>query len=148
MELVSEWKHLCADLQRQLGHATLEFVTDLAHRFGVLARGILQVPVDVALPRDDGAGIAATHRHDDVGPLGVGGVELLRHAIRELGHQLGDLWVHSRRRCRAGRTRIAAASLVQSMRHLRPPGVLLADEEDVHAPSAPRSATIASGTSR
>ena len=43
-----------SQFERQLGDATLDLVTDLAHRLDVLTCGVLQVPVDVAPARDDG----------------------------------------------------------------------------------------------
>src|SRR5213078_3479357 len=135
-------------LERQLSDAALDLATDPAHRLDVLTRRILQVPVDVAPSGDDRARIATTHRHDEVRPLDILRVQLLRHTVRELGHQPGDLRMYVRSRCRARRACVPAAPLVERLRHLGATCVLLADEEDVHAPNAKRSAAIASGTSR
>src|SRR5437660_4332713 len=50
----------------QSGHPALDLVADPPHRLEALARGILEVPVDVALTRNDGTGVAAAHRDDEV----------------------------------------------------------------------------------
>src|SRR5438876_8176260 len=90
-------------LDRQLGHAALDLVTDLAHRLEILPRGILEIPVDVALARNDGTGVAAAHRDDEVRPLRIRLLEVLRNSLCQLGHQLCHLWMDVLRRRRSGR---------------------------------------------
>src|SRR5579864_451613 len=49
-------------LGRELPHAPVDVVADPAHRLEVLAGRVLELPVEVALAREDRAGVAATHR--------------------------------------------------------------------------------------
>src|SRR4051795_8214260 len=48
-------------------HSIGDLVSDPAHRVEVLAGGILELPVLIALARIDGAGVSAAHRDHDVG---------------------------------------------------------------------------------
>src|SRR5205823_3284389 len=50
-------------------------VADLPHLLERPAGGILELPVDVALAGDVRARVAAAHRHDQVGPFGIGALE-------------------------------------------------------------------------
>ena len=66
------------------------------------------------------AGVAAAHRDDDVRPLGVRRRRASSARGRvELWHQLGDFGMHVLGGGRSGRTRLAAAPLVERLRHLR-----------------------------
>src|SRR6266540_1428639 len=128
--------------------APVDLVANRTDDLEVLPRGILELPVDVLLARDHGTRVATAHRDNDVRPLRVGLVELLRNPVGELGHQLHHFRMNVLRRCRPRGARTAAALLVEGLSYLRPARVLPADEEDVHAPSAPLSASIVSGTIR
>src|SRR5207248_10372594 len=112
-----------------------------------------EVPLDVALPRDDRARVAAPHRHDEVGPFDVRALQAPGHATVEvdanLAHDVDDHGVHLVGGLGARGAGGPAAALVERLRDLRAARVLDADEEDVrHPPSAPRRDSIASGTSR
>ena len=98
--------------------------------------GILELPVDVALARDVGALVAASHRDHDVGLLGQLARQLPWDAVcevdAELAHHLHDLRVHVVGRRRAGRERAMPAgggALEQRGAHLRAPRVLPTHEQ-------------------
>ena len=141
----------------QLGHAALYLVAQSAHLAERHLRRIGQLPVDVALPGEHGTGIAAAHRHDEVGPLDIVERDSARLAAFDVDPHLAtrfdDLRVHAFRRVRPGRARLAAAPLVERLSQLGPAGVLDAHEEDARKaqgvpPSAKASCSTASGTSR
>jgi hypothetical protein len=99
--------------------------------------GILEVPVDVALAGDVGAGVAAAHRYDDVGLLCEFAGETLGAAVGEvdveLAHDLDDLGVDVVVGVgdAAGGERVvtsARCALEQGGAHLRAAGVMQADE--------------------
>ena len=98
---------------------------------------IFELPVDITPAGDVGTLVAATHGDDDVRPLGVEPLETTRRRVRELGsellHHLDDLRVNLLGRPRARGARLVLGSLLakQGCRHLRAPGVLDADEQDV-----------------
>ena len=72
------------EARQQRSDPTLDLVADRSYRSDVPARGVVELPIDVALARDGGTRVAAAHRHDDVRPLDVGAVESARHALREV----------------------------------------------------------------
>src|SRR5213076_2134922 len=94
--------------------------------------GIGQVPVEVCLPREDRARIAAAHAHDDVGPPDVLFRDRLRVSIgevdAELLHRLEDLWVQLLLGTRPRRAGLAAEPLVERLRHLGASRIADADE--------------------
>src|SRR6266542_2419424 len=136
-------------LERELRYTALDLVAEAANRRLVLSRRVRQVPVEVTLAGQDGAGVATAHRHDEVRPLGVGLLQPLRLARGELRHDRRHLGVDALGRRCPGRATLAAAPLVERLRNLRTPRVLPADEQDVcHPPRAPRRAPTDSGTSR
>jgi hypothetical protein len=118
----------------------------ITNALGRLAVWVVELPVDVALARDVGAGIATAHRHDHVGPLRVSAAEPAGDAVRdidvELAHHPYDLAVHPRGRVRARGARGVRAgrgAVEEGARDLRATGVLDADEQDVHAGTAGRT---------
>src|SRR6187402_2734699 len=123
----------------------IDLVADLADALERLAVRVVELPVDVALPGDEGAGIAAAHRHHHVRPLGVGAVELARDAVgdvdAELAHHVDDLRVHALRGVRprgARDVRADCGEVEEGACDLGAAGVLDADEEDVHAATSGR----------
>ena len=62
--------------------AARDLLAGRAHRVDRLALGVGQVPVEVALAGDVGAGVAAAHGHDDVGVFGELAREWLRAGVR------------------------------------------------------------------
>src|SRR5436190_1011808 len=157
----------------ELRDATLDLVAQGSHVFERHHNRVLKIPVQVPLPRQYRARVAATHRNDDVRPLHILPGNPARQAAVErdsdLPHRLDDLRMQLTFRPRTGRARLAAAPLVQGLRHLRAPGISDTDEEHArervhHAtvrsagastpsgfrapPSAKASCSTASGTSR
>src|SRR5204862_4888008 len=121
------------ELVRERLDAALDLVADPAYLVDPLAGGIRQLPVDVTLAGDVRAGVAAPHRHDDVGPFRVGALEPVWDVIRELGHQLGNFRMHACRGRAAGGPRFVPpvrGAGEERLGDLRTPGVLHADEED------------------
>ena len=95
-----------------------------------------ELPVDVALAGDVGAGVAAAHRHHHVRLLGQLARQEPRPAVGEvdvqLAHDLHDLRVDAlgRRRARAQRAVAAGGGLLEQRgAHLRAAGVVQADEQ-------------------
>src|SRR5207247_8321707 len=117
----------------QAGDLRLDDRPQLADLLEAHADRVGEVPVEILLPRKDGANVAAPHGHDDVGPFDVFTRDRLRAAMREieadLFHRLDDRFVQLLLGTRAGRSSLAAASLVERLRHLRAPGI--ADAEEV-----------------
>ena len=117
-----------------------------SHGVDRLALRVGQLPVDVALARDVGAGVAAAHGHDDVGVFG----ELARESLwpafgeidAELVHDVDDLRVNAAGRVghAAGRVRAVPAArgaLEQRLAHLRATRVVQTHEQHVaHAAPA------------
>lgn len=64
-------------------------VADGADGFHIEASRVGQVPVEVALARVDGAGIAASHRDDNVGCRDLFSDQALRDLPRNVEPQLG-----------------------------------------------------------
>src|SRR3954452_4677017 len=75
------------EVREQRLDAFRELVADAADRLDVLAGGVLDVPVLVALAGIDRAGVPTAHRDHRVG----GADELVGHRLREL---LGDIESH------------------------------------------------------
>src|SRR5699024_1365508 len=81
----------------QAADSAVDVVADGADGLGGLAGGVVEVPVEVALAGEDGAGVTAAHGDDYVGGLdrfgsqGVG--KFLGQVQAEFGHDLDDGWV-------------------------------------------------------
>jgi DNA-binding transcriptional ArsR family regulator/GNAT superfamily N-acetyltransferase len=106
-------------------------------RVDALSGRVVERPVQVALPGEDRAGVAAPHRDHDVGGLDGRGREDLRPLAREvdaeLGHGLPDGGVDRVGGRGAGAAhlhRVAAVVAQQRGRHLRAARVVDADEQD------------------
>ena len=80
-------RHL--QLGEQAADPALDLVADRAHRLDALARRVLELPVEVALAREDRAGVAAAHGDDDVGGLDGVGREHLRALVGDVDADLG-----------------------------------------------------------
>src|SRR5262245_17484536 len=65
-----------------------DLVADLAHDLDPQPHRVEDLPVDVALLRQDGTRVAAAHRHDDVSPLDVLIDELVRNTPAEVDPEL------------------------------------------------------------
>ena len=96
--------------------------TDVLQR---TSRGVVEIPVDVALAGDVRALVAAAHRHNQVGPRHVGPVEPVRLACRQvdpdLCHHPDDLAVNLLGRAASGRAGMKAgrgSSLEERLGHL------------------------------
>src|SRR4051794_13843952 len=93
---------LAVELADERCDALSDLVADRAHLLDPLAVRVVELPVDVTLPRDVRAPVAAAHRHDDVGPLRLRAVERrgapARHVDAELAQRLDDLRMEARRR--------------------------------------------------
>ena len=125
-------------LAEQEPHPLLDLVADPAHGLEVLAGGVLELPVLITLARIDRAGVAAAHR--DHGVRGADELvgerlrELLGEVDADLGHRLDRGRVDLLGRIRAGGADVhpTVGELVQqSRRHLAPPRVMDADEQDL-----------------
>ena len=57
----------CGDLIEEFAHPLLDLVADRADGVDVVAGGVVELPVLVALAREERAGVAAAHGDDDVG---------------------------------------------------------------------------------
>ena len=114
---------------------------DLVERPALRVR---EIPVDVALARDVRALVAAAHRHDHVGPFApargsASAARGRRGRSRARASPRRPPGARARRACvpaDAGRVAAAGGALEQRLAHLRAPGVMQADEEDVIGPSA------------
>ena len=122
----------------QLLHPFANLVTGRANRVDGLILRIGQVPVDVLLARDVGAGIAAAHRDDYVGAAGELVAEALWSAVREVDaqflHHIDDRRVNPPVGIGFAAGGVSGVPsfrrvLEQRLAHLRPPGVVKADEE-------------------
>src|SRR4051794_27572105 len=131
------------EFAHELAHPTPDLVASAANRVERLALRVRQVPVQVLLARYVGALVAAAHRHHDVGTPS----EFVRQALgltvgevdAELAHDLDHLRMHPvAGRCARGCCGMAPGRglIEQRLAHLRPAGVVEADEEDVHRHSA------------
>jgi hypothetical protein len=124
-------------LSQQRVDPTGNLVPERAHLCERHARGILKLPVDIALSRDVRTLVPTAHRHDQVGPLGVGSLETMRLGVRELDsdlpHDLDHFRMNPLRGPRARRTCLVPSGLLaeEALRDLRASRVLDADEEDV-----------------
>src|SRR5450759_969217 len=56
-----------------------DLVADAPSRLGIGLIRVLHVPVQVAPPRNDRAGVAATNPRHEIGPLEIGALELARY---------------------------------------------------------------------
>src|SRR5215218_1183612 len=129
----------CATLGLQIRqkpfHATGDLVSNPANRVEVLAGGVLELPVLVALAGIDGAGVPAAHRDHDVGDADRvvrEGLWVLPAQIHpNLGHRLDHPGVELLRGVAAGRANVnpTGGEHVEEPRgHLAAPGVVDADE--------------------
>ena len=137
------------DLRDQGLDAGPDLVADRAYGVHALAGRVVELPVLVALAREDRTGVAAAHRDHHVGlPHRVGGEQLRRtggDVDAVLGHRGDRGRVHLVGRRRAGREDLdpVAGEMLQVARgHLRAPGVVHADEQHGgtvrHGPSPSR----------
>jgi hypothetical protein len=124
----------------ELGEQGLDPALDLVpgrpHRLQRLALRVLEFPVEVALAGDEGALVAAAHRHHHVCPFGVLSGQPTRLAVgevdAELGHRLDHLGVDAVGRggpCRARLVTARRRAREERLAHLRAAGVVEADEE-------------------
>ena len=96
----------------------VEFVNETASPPGYLIAGsadlgewaslwVGKLPIDISLAGDIRAGVAAAHRHDQIGPLGKLTGEQLGAALGQvdvkLAHDLDNLWMDALPRRRSGR---------------------------------------------
>src|SRR5690606_24767258 len=125
-ELAGESLDACSDL-----------IADRTHRLDALPGRVVELPIFVALSGEEGAGVAAAHRDDDVRGLHRFGGKYFRLFCRdvdvELGHGVNgdgvDLvgWHGSGG---ANLDTLARDIAEESGRHLRAAGVVDADEQD------------------
>ena len=120
----------------QLADAATDLVADRPHRVDALAGGVVELPVLVALAREERAGVAAAHRDDDVGGLddlvGPRLGELVGDVDADLGHRRDRRRVHLVAGLGAARPRdrpVAGEVVEPPERHLRAPGVVHAEEQ-------------------
>ncbi len=120
------------NLVRELGDPALDLVAQRPHLLDRRIRRIGQVPVQVALPRKHRARVAATHRHDELGPLDIAPRKPAwappAKVDANLTHRLDHLRMNGLGGRRAGGSPVAAEPLVEGLCHLRPARVLDADE--------------------
>jgi len=123
----------------ELPNPPVNLVANLADPVQGLAMRIVKIPIDVPLSREVGTRVAAAHRHDDVGPLGVLVVERPGNSLAQIDadfpHHLDHLGVNALGGTRTGGPGamcLADEALEHGSRHLGTPGVLDADEEHVH----------------
>jgi hypothetical protein len=127
----------CVELGHESSYTPINLVSDLTDGIDRLAGWIGEVPINVALARDVGTFVAASHRYHEVGPFGKLPPESGRGAVGEVDpdliHNLDDLRMHAVGRSRARGQRVvpvACGSFKQGLAHLGAPGVLAADEQD------------------
>ena len=118
----------------QVSDTGVDVGADRRDALGGRERGVADRPVLVAGAGEDGADVAAAHRHDDVG--GADGVvgERLGEAVGaervELRPDVGVDRGRRRRPGRPGQDRVPGVALEQGGRQLRAAGVGDADEQD------------------
>src|SRR5215211_1114119 len=129
------------DLVDQRADPPGDLVTDTADRLEVLAGGVLELPVLVALPWIDRARVPAAHRDHGVrrahGLIGKRLRELLLEIHSDLGHRRHHVRVEVIGGVASRRAHVdsPAGQLVeQAGRHLAAPRVVDADEEDLRDP--------------
>ena len=101
----------------QRPNASVDLIADRSDRFHGKARGVRKVPVEVPLPGEDGTGVAASHRDDDIGGLdGLVG--------ERLGELVGDVHVHLAHHLDDGRVELVGGRAPRGADHDPRPGVL------------------------
>ena len=118
-------------------NSSFNLVADRADRIDGLPGGVGQVPILVALAREERAGIATAHRHDDIGGLrrsrrstasGARPVMSIPTSAMPATADGIDL-VGGFRPAREGDAAVPGQVVEEAERHLRAPGVVSAQEQ-------------------